>query len=97
LVEKLDNDRLEDLGVGGRTVFKWILKNEVGGYGLDTSGSEQGRKVGFYGHGNEPWGIIKYGCLDSWGGDLLASAAWSLLPTLFLVWILATDIPFVRG
>jgi hypothetical protein len=23
---KLDSDGLEDLGVGGRTVFKWILK-----------------------------------------------------------------------
>ena len=40
----------------------------MGGCGLDTSGAGQGQKVGFYEHGNEPWGFIKYGCLDSRGG-----------------------------
>jgi hypothetical protein len=34
-----ERDHLEDLGVDGRIILKWIFRKWVGGHGLDLSGS----------------------------------------------------------
>jgi hypothetical protein len=41
---------LEDLGVDGKVILKWILGERMGGRGLDLLGSKRGS----YEHGNRP-------------------------------------------
>jgi hypothetical protein len=50
---------LEDLGIVGRLILKWMLENRMGGRGLDLSGSGCEIVVGFCVHGSEPSGSIK--------------------------------------
>jgi hypothetical protein len=53
--------RLEDRGVNGRIILKWILERWVGKHELYGSGSGQGQVVGCYECGNKPSGSIKCG------------------------------------
>jgi hypothetical protein len=52
---------LEDPGVGGMILLKWIFRKWDGGYGLNLSGSELGRVADSCECGNEPSGSIKCG------------------------------------
>jgi hypothetical protein len=38
-----ERDRLENLGIDGRTILKWILRSGIGGLGQEGSGSDRGR------------------------------------------------------
>jgi hypothetical protein len=31
-----ERDDLEDLGIDGKIIEKWVLKNRIGGFGLDS-------------------------------------------------------------
>jgi hypothetical protein len=48
---------LEDMGVDGRIILKWIFRNWNGGRGLDCSGSEWDEVVGSCECGNETFGF----------------------------------------
>jgi hypothetical protein len=82
---------LEHLGVEGRIILKWILKNDVG-HGLDWSGSWQLQVAGSSEHVDDPLGSIKCGELFEWPRFLSeGSGPWSystfhkqIQPTLFL-------------
>jgi hypothetical protein len=50
---------LEDPGIGGRIILRWIFKKCDGGHWLDWSGSGQGQVAGACECGNEPSGSIK--------------------------------------
>jgi hypothetical protein len=52
---------LEDLGVDGRMLLKWIFKKWDVGHGLDRSDSGQGQVAGSCERGNEHSGFIKCG------------------------------------
>jgi hypothetical protein len=59
LVENLrEGDRLEDPGIDGRRILKWIFEKWDG---LDRSGSGLGQVAGSFECGNEPSGSIKCG------------------------------------
>jgi len=50
---------LEDPGVDGRIILRWIFRKWDVGYGLDRSGSGQGQVAGTCECGNEPSVSIK--------------------------------------
>jgi hypothetical protein len=52
---------LEDPGVDGRIILRWIFRNWMCGYGLDRAGPGQGQVAGTCECGNEPSGSIKRG------------------------------------
>jgi hypothetical protein len=52
---------LEDLGLDGKIVLKWILEKWDGGLGLDRSVSGQGQVAGCFKCGDEPYGSINCG------------------------------------
>jgi hypothetical protein len=54
-------DHLEELGVDGRAILKWILKKRGGKHGPDLSGSGWGQVAGACECGNEPSGSVKRG------------------------------------
>jgi hypothetical protein len=58
-----EGDHLEETGVDGRIILKWIFErlDGGGGHGLDQSGSGQGQVAGFCECGNEPSGFVKCG------------------------------------
>jgi hypothetical protein len=53
-VEKPEGRKnLEDAGVDGRIILKWIFEKWYRGHGLDRSGSRQGQEAGWCECGNE--------------------------------------------
>jgi hypothetical protein len=56
-----ERHNLEDTGVDGRIILKWIFRNWGGRSGLDCSGSEWEGVVGSCECGNEPSGFKKCG------------------------------------
>jgi hypothetical protein len=53
-------DYVEEVGVHGRIILKWIFK-KIGGVDPDSSGSGYGQKAGCGEHGNERSFSIKFG------------------------------------
>jgi hypothetical protein len=56
-----ETDHLEDLGVNGRVILRWIIRKWDVGHGLNWSGSGQGQVAGTCNCGNEHSGSIKCG------------------------------------
>ena len=62
-----ERGHLEDPGIDGRIILKWILGKWDGGYGLDWFGAGKGQVAGSCDCSDELSGSIKYGVLSSWG------------------------------
>jgi len=56
-----ERDHLEDLGVDGRIIIRWIFRKWDMGHGLDRAGSGLGQVAGICECGNEHSGPIKCG------------------------------------
>ena len=56
-----ERGHLKDLGVGGRTILKWIFEKSDGEHRLSRSGSGQEQVADSCECGNEPSGSIKCG------------------------------------
>ena len=56
-----DRDHLEDPGVDGRIILRWIFRKWDVKNGLDRSGSGEGQVAGTCECGNEPSGSINCG------------------------------------
>ena len=56
-----ERNHLEDLGMDGRVMLKWILRNVMVMRVLNLAGSGQGQVLGCCEHGYEPWSSIKCG------------------------------------
>ena len=54
-----ERDNLEDSGVDGRIIIRWIFSNWDVGHGLDQSDSGYGHVAGTCKRGNVPSGPIK--------------------------------------
>ena len=53
-------DHLEDPGVDGRVILRWIFERLYGGYRLDQSGSGQREVAGSYKYWDESSGSLKW-------------------------------------
>jgi hypothetical protein len=58
---KQETDHLENLGIDGRIILKFMFKRLDGKQGLDCSGSGWGQMASSYECGNEDQGSIKCG------------------------------------
>ena len=56
-----ERENLEDSGVDGRKILRWIFRKWDVVHGLDRTGSGEGRMTGTCECGNEPSGSIKCG------------------------------------
>jgi hypothetical protein len=55
-----ERDHLEDLGLDGRIILKWVLNRMVVGNGLDATGSRWKQVTGCYKHNDALSGSIKF-------------------------------------
>ena len=55
----MERENLQDPGVDGRIILRWIFRKWGVGHGLDRVGSEQGQVAGTCECGNEPSGYNK--------------------------------------
>jgi hypothetical protein len=73
LVRKPERAHLQDLGIDGRIIFKWIFKNLMEGWhGLDCSGSGYGQVTDSCQCGNKPSDFHKIPGISSLAKELEA-------------------------